>query len=149
MPFATLGILDLLADRDAIAVLHEPAQILLARLHRHAGERHFGRAAVVARRERQAEHARRRLGVVVEHLVEVAHPEEQDRALMPRLDLPVLLHQRRRDGAAHGCAAPRSLGLVGHEADDAALLERRDFGGGCLPRVVVVEPNAEWLRRLR
>jgi hypothetical protein len=50
----------------------------------------------------------RRLGVLVEHLVEVAHPEEQDRALVPRLDLPVLLHQRRRDGARSRTRAPRA-----------------------------------------
>ena len=110
IPFATLRILDLLADRDAIALLHEPAQILLSRAHRHSGERYLRRAAVVARRQRETEDARGRLGVVVEHLVEVAHPEEQDRALMPRLDLPVLLHQRCRDGTAHGRVAPVALG---------------------------------------
>src|SRR5690349_25179083 len=42
----------------------------------------------------------------------------------------------------------RSLrsGLVGHEADDAALLERRDFRSCGLARRVVVEANTEWLR---
>jgi len=108
--FRDAWILDLLADRDAIAVLHEPSQIFLAGPHRHPRERDFRRPPVVARRERQAEDARRRLGVVVEHLVEVAHPEEQDRALMSRLDLPVLLHQRRRDGTTHGRFAPAALG---------------------------------------
>src|SRR6476619_2727829 len=77
--------------------------------HWHARKRYFRRTTIVARRERQAEDAGGRLGVVVEHFVEVAHPEEQDCALMPRLDLPVLLHQRRR-GATHGCFAPVALG---------------------------------------
>ena len=95
MPLASLRIFDLLADRDAKALLHEPAHVVARRFHRNAGERHFGRAAVVARRQREAEHARRRFGVVVEHLVELAHAKKQDRVLMATLDLPVLLHERR------------------------------------------------------
>ena len=90
-----LRILHLLADRDAEALLHEPAHVVARRLHRDAGERHVRGAAVVARRQREAEHARRRLGVVIKHLVELAHAEKQDRVLMPALDLAVLLHERR------------------------------------------------------
>src|SRR2546423_8255943 len=52
-----LGILDLLADRNAIAELHQSAQVVLSRLHRHAGQRHLCGTTVVARCERQTEDA--------------------------------------------------------------------------------------------
>jgi hypothetical protein len=100
-PLREPRILDLLADRHAVSLLHEATQVLRGRLHRHAGQRHLRRAAVVPRGQREVQRARRHLGVLVEHLVEVAHPEEQDRVGMPRLDLPVLRHQRRRAAAAH------------------------------------------------
>ena len=42
----------------------------------------------------------------VEHLVEVTHPEEKDRVLVTRLDLPVLLHEGRgRLPRRHGDSA--------------------------------------------
>ena len=94
-----LRVFHLLADRDAMPRADQLPQVLGRRLHRHAGERH----AVAPGGERDAEHPRAQLGVVEEHLVEVAHPEEQDRVAMPRLDLAVLQHQRRVvGGLAHG-----------------------------------------------
>ena len=74
-PLASFGILDLLADGDAVPGADELAEILGGGLDRHAGERH----AVAARGERDVEDPRRELGVLVEHLVEVADPVEQDR----------------------------------------------------------------------
>ena len=100
--FRELRILHLLADGDTIALGHETAQIFGPCLHRHAREWYFGGTAIIARGEGESEHSRGGLGVLVEHLVEVAHAEEEDRALMPRLDLAILLHHRRRHGAAHG-----------------------------------------------
>ena len=111
-----LGIFDLLADRDAVAQLDEAAQIFLERLHRNAGERYVGGATVVPRRQRQPEDTRRDLGVVVKHLVELAHAKEQQGILVPRLDLAVLLHQRRlrRRYSRHGrtVAVARSTSVV-------------------------------------
>src|SRR5262249_34199016 len=83
------------ADRDAKALLHETAHVVAGGLDRHAGERHFGGRTVVPRRQCQTEHARRRFGVVIKHLVKLAHPEKEDRVLMTTLDLPILLHERR------------------------------------------------------
>ena len=100
--FRELRILHLLADGDTIALGHETAQIFGPCLHRHARERYVGGTAIIARGERESEHSRGGLGVLVEHLVEVAHAEEKDRALMPRLDLAILLHHGRRHGATHG-----------------------------------------------
>jgi hypothetical protein len=48
--------------------------------------------------QRDVEGRRRRLGVLEEHLVEVAHPVEQERVGMRRLDLKILRHHRRRRG---------------------------------------------------
>ena len=100
-----LGIFDLLADRDAEAAFDQLADVALDRLHRHAGQRRLGRGAVVARGEGEAQRAGPDVGVVVEHFVEVAHAEQQDGVAVPRLDLAVLLHQRRGDveaGEGHG-----------------------------------------------
>ena len=60
--------------------------------------------AVAAGGERDVEHPRGELGVLEEHLVEVAHPEKQDRVAVARLDLPVLDQQRGVFGErdAHG-----------------------------------------------
>ena len=90
-----LRVLHLLADRDAVALGDEAAQVLGRRLDGHPGERDLGGTAVVARGEGQAQLARGELGVVLEHFVEVAHPEEQNGLRIPSLDLAVLLHQRR------------------------------------------------------
>jgi hypothetical protein len=94
-PFRELGVLDLLADRDVVTLGDQTPQVRRRRLHRHAGERHVGRAAVVARRQREPELPRREARVVLEHLVEVAHPEKHDGLRVARLDLAVLLHQGR------------------------------------------------------
>src|SRR5690349_12424601 len=90
-----LGILHLLADRHAVPQADQASQVLGSRFHRHAGERHVRRAAVVPRREREAELAGRQPSVVLEHFVEVAHPKEQHGIGVPGLDLAVLLHQGR------------------------------------------------------
>ena len=85
----------LFADGDAMPLADEATQILCRRLHRNAGQRDFCRTTIVARRERESKHARRGFRVLVEHFVKVTHPEKQDGVLMVRLDLPVLLHERR------------------------------------------------------
>src|SRR5437899_7369468 len=99
-----LGILHLLADRHAVTEARQPPQVLGRRLDGNTGEGHLRSAAVVARRESEAQFARGELRVVLEHLVEVTHPEEQDGVGVSRLDLAILLHQRcvRLDSWRHG-----------------------------------------------
>ena len=92
--FGELGVLDLLADRDPMALGDQPAQILGGRFHGNARQRDRGGAAVVAGRQRQPQLARGELGIVLEHFVEVAHPEEQDGLGITGLDVAVLLHHR-------------------------------------------------------
>ena len=97
----TLGrvrVSDLLADRDGLAELHEPGEVLLDGVIRNA--RHpdplAGRRAACG--ERDVEQSRRTLGVVVKKLVEVAHPVEDEHVRMLRLDAEVLLHHGRVRG---------------------------------------------------
>ena len=96
-----LRVLDLLADRDAIALLHQPRDVAVGGVKRHAAHRHGGAGRVLrSRRQRQVERARRHQRVLVEHLVEIAHPEEQQRVAILPLRVEVLAHRRRHVGRA-------------------------------------------------
>ena len=53
------------------------------------------RRMLVPRGEREVELPRRQHGIVEEHLVEVAHPEEEDRVGIGLLELVILLEHRR------------------------------------------------------
>ena len=88
--------LRLLADRDRMARRQQPGDVWLRGVRREPAERDLVGIAAVARRQRQVEDGRRRLGVLEEHLVEVAEPEQQDRGLVLRLDAKVLRDQRAR-----------------------------------------------------
>jgi len=84
-------VLDLLADRHPMPARDQLAEVVGCRLDGHAGQRH----AVAPRGESDVENPRGELSVVVEHLVEIAHPEKEDLVAMLRLDLPVLPEQGR------------------------------------------------------
>ncbi len=88
-------VLDLLADRDAMAVLGEHGEVLVGGVYRHAAHRHRVGLVLVARRQRDVEQRRGDLRVAQEHLVEIAHPVEHDRIGMRRLDREVLAHHGR------------------------------------------------------
>src|SRR5439155_16995522 len=98
--FSLAGIFHLLTNRDPISLPDQLLEILSRRFYRYTRQRD----AVPPRSEGNAEHPRGELGVIEEHLVEVAHPEKQDRVAMARFDLAILLQQRgilgERD--AHG-----------------------------------------------
>ena len=122
-PLGQLRIFDLLADGHAEPGAHQLPQVVGGRLDRHAGERD----AVPAAGERDAQQLGGALGVIEEHLVEIAHAEEQDGVLVPRLDLAVLQHERGVERIGHG----RVLGHQ-HERTAAELgLDggRRGLGG--------------------
>ena len=94
-----LRILDLLADRDAKALAHQPREIAVGGVVGQAAHRDGAAAGVLgARRQRELEHARGGQRVLVEHLVEVAHAEEHDRVAVLPLDVEVLPHGRRGAG---------------------------------------------------
>src|SRR5712664_830578 len=67
-------------------------------LHGNTRERDLGRTAVIARGEGQPQLACGELGIILEHLVEIAHPEKQDGLRMASLDISILLHERRFGG---------------------------------------------------
>ena len=87
-------ILKLLADRDAVAERDQAVQIFVGAHHRHAAHRDVAALMFTALGEHDAERARGDLGVVEEHLVEIAHPVEQQAVRIGGLDFDVLLHHR-------------------------------------------------------
>ena len=108
---ARLGrVLDLLADGDPVAERDQPMQIFLGALDRHAAHRDVAAQMLAALGEHDAERAAGGLGVVEEHLVEIAHPVEQQAIGIGGLDLDILLHHRRDAGRRIGLGA----GVGGH-----------------------------------
>jgi len=91
---AALGCLRLLADRHRVAGGEEPRDVRLRGVDGKAAERNLVGVAAVPRRERQVERPRRDLGVVEEHLVEVAEAKKEDRPLVLCLDAGVLREKR-------------------------------------------------------
>ncbi len=96
-PFGLAGVLDLVADGHAKPLLDQARDVAVHGVKRHAA--HGDGAAIGvfrARGERELERAGGQQGVFVEHLVEVAHPEEQDGVAMLLLRVKILPHRRRR-----------------------------------------------------
>ncbi len=91
---ARRGIAELLDDHGRLAALHESREVGLDRVVRHAGHRDRRAGRLAARRQRDVEHPRRALGIVVEQLVEIAHPVEHELVRMRVLDGQVLAHHR-------------------------------------------------------
>ena len=89
-PGAGRGVADLLADGHLVAAPDEPRQVALQRVRGHAGHGHALSLAHVAARQHDVELRRRRARVLVEGLVEVAEPEEDDGVGVARLHLEVL-----------------------------------------------------------
>ncbi len=101
-PLRFFWVFNLLADRDPVATVDQAFEVFGRGFHGYSGQRHIGGTAVVARCERQPQFARRQLGVLEEHLVEVAHAEKQNRIRMPRFDFAILLHDGRPGGRCAG-----------------------------------------------
>ena len=89
-------ILELLADRDAMAERDQAVEVVVGALDRHAAHADVLAVVLAALGEHDAERAARDLRVVEEELVEVAHPVEQQAIRVGRLDLEVLRHHRRQ-----------------------------------------------------
>ena len=138
-------VLELLADRHAESAFHQPAQVALDRVERHA--RH--RLALGAFGEGDAERPVRGDRVLVEELVEVAHPEEEEAARVLPLETVVLAHRR----GIPVVGARGGLGGVfasGHQGRDGTASRQgigpkttQPAGAGCgLGR----GPSVEWKR---
>ena len=100
-------VLDLVADGDLAARRHELGDVMIDALVRDAAHRRLDVGVLVPGRQRDAEQRRRLLRVVEEHLVEVAHPIEEDGVRDPALHLEVLPEHRghTRDRCAHAVVA--------------------------------------------
>jgi len=103
-PLAGCRIADLLTDHCRFAELDQPRQIGLQRMERHAAHADRDASRLAAGGQRDVEKARRLLGIVVEQLVEIAHPVEEQRIRMVGLERQVLNHHRRMLGAVGGLA---------------------------------------------
>jgi hypothetical protein len=98
-PLGFLRVLDLLADSNAEPLADEPGDVAIGRVKRHAAHRNRTAGRILrAGGERQLERTRRGQRVFVEHLVEVAHPEEHDGVAVLTLRVEVLPHRRGRPG---------------------------------------------------
>ena len=86
---------DLLADRHRFAQRHKSGQVALAGMHRHPGHRDGRAPGTAALGQRDVEQPRGLACVVVEQLVEVPHPEEQQQVRVLRLGGEELLHKWR------------------------------------------------------
>ena len=90
-------ILDLVANRDAKTLFHEPGDVAVDGVERHAAHRDPAAVGVFGPGgERQFEGASGYERIFVEHLVEVAHAEEQDGVAVLPLRVEILTHRRRR-----------------------------------------------------
>ena len=104
-------LLDLLADGHLASLADQLREVGVARVVRHAA--HGDVRFLVPGGQGDIEEAGGPDGVLEEHLVEVAHPEEDDAVAEPRLDLHVLPH---RGGQLEGhrlWAAKRRISTVG------------------------------------
>ena len=88
-----LGVLDLLADGHFEALPQELGQVGSDGVIGDAAHRHL-----LPRGQGDIEDGRGRLGVLVEHLVEIAQAEEQEGVGMELLDAEILLHHRGQGG---------------------------------------------------
>ncbi len=151
-----LGILDLVGDRDAEALLDEPAQVLLGGVMGHARHRHAGGALG----EGDAESLVAADGVLAEELVEVAHPEEEQAARVRLLEASELPHRRRVErreqavavdgGAWISTTAPPGvvgvISLVSGFAVTTRVYEPRSAGSPASPSVQT-HPETQTPRR--
>src|SRR5262249_53093930 len=89
-------VLGLFADRDPVAFANELCDITAGRVIWNAAHRDGCSALAVTGRQGNLELPGSDRGVVKEHLVEIAQPEEQERARILALDVLVLLEHGGR-----------------------------------------------------
>ena len=90
-----LRVLELLADRDLVALVDEACEVAVHGVERDAAHRRALREAAVLAGERQLQLSGDRHGVLEEHLVKVAEPVKQDAVGIFFSRCDILLHHRR------------------------------------------------------
>ena len=106
-------VLHLVAHRDLAAGGDELRDVVLDAVVRHAAHRRLDVRVAVAGGQRDAEDGRRLLRVVEEHLVEVAHPVEEDGVRRPALHLEVL--PQHRGGARRPAGGAQLRDIIARE----------------------------------
>jgi hypothetical protein len=90
-----LRFLHLFDDGHAKSAADQAGEVGFGRVIRHAAHRDRRARVFAAMAQRDVERGRGRLGVVEEHFVEIAHPEEQQRIGMRPLGGEPLRHRGR------------------------------------------------------
>ena len=90
-------VFDLIADRDAESLLHEARDVGVDGVVGDAAHRNAAAVGVLrTRRQRDLEGTRGHERVLIEHLVEIPHAEQQDRIAILLLGVQILPHRRSR-----------------------------------------------------
>jgi hypothetical protein len=123
-PLGGADLADLFGNRHRLAELDQPREVVLERVHRHAGHRHRLARALAARGQRDVQQPVGAPRVAVEEFVEVPHAVEHEGVRKLGLDAQVLRHHRRvsREVALPGRCGGNGLG---HEAGDLRTGARR------------------------
>src|SRR6266851_72852 len=103
------GILELLANGDAMAERDQPVQIFLGALDRNAAHRDVAIEMLAALGQHDAERAAGDLGVLEKQFVEIPHAVEQQAIGVAGLDLEVLRHHRADAVLAPGAQSARGV----------------------------------------
>ncbi len=142
-------IADLLADRHRLAQLDQLGQILVDRMEGDAGHADRHAVGAAARGQRDVEQPRGLLGVVVEQLVEIAHPVEEQGVRMVGLDAQILLHHRRVffRGTSRCAGGRGSWQVFGHAILSAGRCRRAAAGFGACARPWASHANAHFTAR--
>ena len=93
-PPGQLRILDLVANRHAQPGVNQLLKVVLQCVIRKPGHRHGVGRSLVAAGEREAQNPRGQLCVVMEKLVKVPHPKQEQRPRILALNLQIPLHHR-------------------------------------------------------
>ncbi|MNV02886.1 hypothetical protein D3C71_931260 [compost metagenome] len=100
---------DLFADRHRFTQRDQTRQIAFIRVHRHTGHRDRRTTGAATLGQGDIQQARGLARIVVEQLVEIAHPEEQQQVRIIGLGCEELLHQRGVFGLFLGHAESTSI----------------------------------------
>ncbi len=130
-PLREAGVLDLVAQGDAVAGGDEPRHVTVDRVVRDPAHRDAV-PLVVSGGEGDLQHARRGRRVLAEHLVEVAQAEEEQHVRVLALDLPILFPEGREavgggrhGGGLGGAGAARESANVSIKAQSAPPAQTR------------------------
>ena len=92
-PFGMFGVFELLANGDTVPRLEKLGQVRVECVMGESGKRDFPGSAVAALCQCDSQNARGGGCVFFKRLEEIAHPEEENRVRVARLDAGILLHE--------------------------------------------------------